>query len=777
MSYEPLHHKYRPQTFADLVGQEAIATTLSNALQLNKIAPAYLFAGPRGTGKTSSARILAKSLNCLKGNSPTDQPCGICEVCRSITNGSSLDVIEIDAASNTGVDNIRELIERAQFAPVQCRHKVYIIDECHSLSASSFNALLKTLEEPPSHVVFVLATTDPQRVLPTIISRCQRFDFRRIPLDAMVQHLQHIAGKESISITPEALLTVAQISQGGLRDAESMLDQLSLLPSEVTIAQVWNLVGAVPEQDLMQLLQAIAADHPEAVLDRVRAIMDRGREPLVVLQNLTSFYRDLLIAKTAGDRADLVAITPATWAELRQFAQTQDVGKILQGQQHLRACEAQIKNTTQPRLWLEVALLGLLPSALNVTQQVVASPSPRAVSPQPGVGAIRESPLPPSYQPVAATPTPATPVSQPQTGERSYGQTPAVAATSAPQSDSPPPSRGVGTRHAVSLPGSASGHLPNPETQAPQVPNSPADLNDLQSLWQQVLAHLPPLSQALLKQQGTLISVQEHEVRLGFRSQELIKIAAEPKLPQIKAAFTQVLGRAIQVRLEVSGDSATPAPATSQAQRSLPTAPVQPPAATPAATPAASITTQPAPVSAGRQSLPAQRPTQTTPPVQTVTVANGQGNVPLTQPVAVAKPGIATVNPSANYQVSRPQQTTKVYVDESEAIAAAQKLADMFGGTVVADFEDSDSFYRDRIDQSSEPMNDISLEVEDFSDIAEEVIETAAMPQPLSWAENGRFPQGISFAESANNVMPIDEEEEAEILLGLASEEFGGMEF
>ncbi len=705
MSYEPLHHKYRPQTFADLVGQEAIATTLSNALKLKKIAPAYLFAGPRGTGKTSSARILAKSLNCLKGDSPTDQPCGVCEVCRSITNGSSLDVIEIDAASNTGVDNIRELISRAQFAPVQCRYKVYIIDECHSLSASAFNALLKTLEEPPSHVVFVLATTDPQRVLPTIISRCQRFDFRRIPLDAMVQHLQHIAAKESINITPEALLAVAQISQGGLRDAESMLDQLSLLPGEVTLAQVWHLVGAVPEQDLMQLLQAIAADHPEAVLDRVRAIMDRGREPLVVLQNLTSFYRDLLIAKTAGDRADLVAITPTTWAELRQFAQTQDLGKILQGQQHLRACEAQIKNTTQPRLWLEVALLGLLPSALNVTQQVVASPSPRAVSPQPGTQ--------PSYQPVAATPTPATPVSQPQAGERSYGQTPAVAATPAPQT-----------------------YQPKPETQARQVPNSPADLNDLQSLWQQVLAHLPLPSQALLKQHGTLVSVQEHEVRLGFRSQNLIKIAAEPKLPQIKAAFTQVLGRAIQVRLEVSGDRATPAAATSQPQRSLPTAPVQPPAATPAAT---SPTPQPAPVSAGRQSLPAQRPTQTTP--------------------------------------SRPQSTTKVcttkvYVDESEAIAAAQKLADMFDGTVVADFEDEDNFYRDRIEQSSEPMNDISLEVEDFSDTVEEVVETVAMPQPLSWAENGRSPNNFM-----NNFMPTDEEDEAKKLSDLKGEEFGGYDF
>ncbi|MFM7546586.1 MAG: DNA polymerase III subunit gamma/tau, partial [Synechococcales cyanobacterium] len=196
MGYEPLHHKYRPQVFADLVGQAAIATTLTHAIEQQKIAPAYLFCGPRGTGKTSSARILAKSLNCINGDAPTASPCGKCEVCRTITHGSALDVIEIDAASNTGVDNIRELIEKSQFAPIQCRYKVYVIDECHMLSTAAFNALLKTLEEPPQRVVFVLATTDPQRVLPTIISRCQRFDFRRISLDAMVPHLQTIAHEE-----------------------------------------------------------------------------------------------------------------------------------------------------------------------------------------------------------------------------------------------------------------------------------------------------------------------------------------------------------------------------------------------------------------------------------------------------------------------------------------------------------------------------------------------------------------------------------------------------
>lgn len=299
--YEPLHLKYRPQRFAEVVGQGAVVQTLANAIRLGRVAPAYLFCGPRGTGKTSSARILAKSLNCEQG--PTPDPCQVCSQCRAITAGSSLDVIEIDAASNTGVDNIRELIERAQFAPVNSRYKVYVIDECHMLSNAAFNALLKTLEEPPPRVVFVLATTDPQRVLPTIVSRCQRFDFRRIPLDDMVAHLGQIAAQEGIPIAPEALHLVAQLAQGGLRDAERLLDQLSLLEGSITPEAVWDLVGGIPERQLLDLTDALLAQDVQAVLAQTRQLLERGREPLVVLQSLVVFYRDLLLAKTAPPTA------------------------------------------------------------------------------------------------------------------------------------------------------------------------------------------------------------------------------------------------------------------------------------------------------------------------------------------------------------------------------------------------------------------------------------------------------------------------------------------
>ncbi|MBW4663544.1 MAG: DNA polymerase III subunit gamma/tau [Chroococcus sp. CMT-3BRIN-NPC107] len=502
MSYEPLHHKYRPQTFADLVGQEAIATTLTNAIRKSQIAPAYLFTGSRGTGKTSSARILSKSLNCLSSATPTEKPCGKCDACQGITKGTALDVIEIDAASNTGVDNIREIIERAQFAPVQCRYKVYAIDECHMLSSAAFNCLLKTLEEPPKSVVFILATTDPERVLPTIISRCQRFDFRRIPVQAIVDHLRYIATEEAISISSDALLLVAQLAQGGLRDAESLLDQLSLLSGEITIERVWDIAGSVSEKDCLELLNAIALCHPDTILESARKIMDRGREPLIVLQNLASFYRDLLIAKTAPSRSDLVSLTSATWESLRKLASNVEIATIVNGQQHLAKSEIQIKNSTQPRLWLEVTLLGLL--STNTAQT-------------PGVAIPQQISSVPSQEP-----KPISVVEQKPTAVSVVDHSPVPEKAIAP-----------------------------PEISSQPLESEPVVAED-SDLWQKVVKEIQPLSaQALVSQHCRLLSFDGSLARIGITSQQLLKLA-QNKIPNIEAAFQNLVTQKVKVVLEVS---------------------------------------------------------------------------------------------------------------------------------------------------------------------------------------------------------------------------------
>ncbi len=537
MTYEPLHHKYRPQTFAELVGQEAIAQTLTSAILQERIAPAYLFTGPRGTGKTSSARIFAKSLNCISTGAPTPTPCGKCNVCQEIARGSTLDVIEIDAASNTGVDNIRDLIERAQFAPVQCRYKVYVIDEVHMLSTQAFNALLKTLEEPPDRVVFVLATTDPQRVLQTIISRCQKFDFRRIPLDSMTGHLHKIAQLENINIASDAVKMVAQIAQGGLRDAESLLDQLSLFSGEITVERVWDLVGAVPENDLMDLLEAIEKDDPTALIDMTRHLMDRGREPLIVLQSLAGFYRDLLIASSAPKRSDLVALTAGTWEKLCTFARNWDAELILAGQKHLQTHEVQIKNTTQPRLWLEVTLLGLLPSAIRTQQQPISEP--RA-----GTGA-------PPLQSRAGTGAPPL-----QSGGN---QTAHIEQSSVPNSPNPPQSsQPIATRTENTSSSQNPVPIATAETNySDNSTNITGDEIDLNRVWEQVLAQVRPHgTQSLLRQHGQLVIFRNNTAHVKISSQPLLNMVKD-KVPNIEEAFLQVFNRRVTVKVALTNPAET----------------------------------------------------------------------------------------------------------------------------------------------------------------------------------------------------------------------------
>ncbi len=360
--HKPFHQKYRPNNLDELVGQKFISITLKQALLTKKIAPAYLFNGPRGTGKTSSARIFAKSLNCQASDQPTITPCCKCDLCRQITNGSALDIIEIDAASNTGVENIREIIERARFAPTQARWKVYVIDECHMLSTAASNALLKTIEEPPSRVVFILATTNPERVLNTIKSRCQKFDFRRISPSDIFQHLSEIAEKESIKYEVQALKMIAKRSNGGMRDAQSLLEQLNLLPEGITISNIQNLLGEVSESELTNLIKSLVENNPESLIDTCNKLYDAGNEPLQIIIGLLNITRDLLLHTINNKYSDLYYTSDEFRDELDKISKTINKSTIINWHNNLRNIEYQIKSSDNPRLWFEIHLTGLLDS-------------------------------------------------------------------------------------------------------------------------------------------------------------------------------------------------------------------------------------------------------------------------------------------------------------------------------------------------------------------------------------------------------------------------------
>jgi len=405
---QALYRKWRPHLWEQVVGQEHIVHTLKNAIRTNRVGHAYLFAGPRGTGKTTSARLLAKAVNCLAENL-ADRPCDQCEHCRAVNEGRFLDLIEIDAASNTSVDDVRDLRDKINFAPSQGRYKVYIIDEVHMLSTAAFNALLKTLEEPPAHAIFILATTEVHKIPATVLSRCQRHEFRRIPVNAIVAYLREMIGSEHLQVDDEALTLVARQSTGCMRDAISLLDQLTSTGERVSLEMAQTVLGTATSQVVVGLVGAILAGDTAAGLNHVHRALDSGSDPRQFTRQVVDYLRNLLLIRMGnGEQVDA---TPEARAQLAQHAQAFDLAHLLGTVRLFNQAASDTSSGWQPGLPLELALVEAVqlkdaplqvvaaaPAAAQPAQQAAPVAAPAAAAPEPVL-----SPAPSGGAPAAPT--------------------------------------------------------------------------------------------------------------------------------------------------------------------------------------------------------------------------------------------------------------------------------------------------------------------------------------------------------------------------------------
>lgn len=402
--YQALYRKYRPMIFRDVVGQSHITTTLKNEIKNRKIAHAYLFSGTRGTGKTTCARILAKGVNCP--NAKDGDPCNECAFCHGVNDGTLLDVIEIDGASNTGVDNIRDLRDEALYTPSMASYKVYIIDEVHMLSTGAFNALLKILEDPPSHVIFVLATTEAHKIAPTILSRCQRFDFRRLTQDDIVAHLSNIARKEGLSAKQEALYQIASLSDGAMRDAVSMLDQCAASGVEITLPHVLLVMGLCGENELLSLAEAIVQNNVSSALGQLSELYDQSASMSNVCSSLLELFRKLMICKAVEDPSSILQCDAELIRKIQALGRNLSLERVLYCLTRLEEVLSALPRSFSPRAMVEMCLFSLCDPRLEYDSSALLA---RISALESRLSSAPAATLPPVQQPIQNTPEKETP--------------------------------------------------------------------------------------------------------------------------------------------------------------------------------------------------------------------------------------------------------------------------------------------------------------------------------------------------------------------------------
>lgn len=521
MSYQVIARKYRPQRFADVVGQEHVTQTLSNAIASGRIAHAYLFSGPRGTGKTTIARIFAKCLNATDGPSVDFKDDD--ERCVEITQGRALDVLEIDGASNNGVEQVRELRDTAPYAPATCRYKVYIIDEVHMLTTAAFNALLKTLEEPPAHVKFLFATTEPEKVLPTILSRCQRFDLRRIPAAKIVSHLELIAKQEGVTIEPPALQAIARGADGGMRDAESTLDQLiSFCGETIQESDVLSMFGLTSQTQVLSLGEAVLRTDAAGALGQLHELTTGGKELSRLVGDLLDHFRNVMIYQVSEGDTGILEISEAEQTALAEQAQLADRSAVSRILEVLADCEIQLRNATSKKILVEVALMKAMDAARAMSLNDVLDRL-QELRDAGGGEALEVARPVPAAEPVKKAKT------EPKADPKSEQKTETVRQVAVEPIAETKPER-----------------APEPTPQVKEEPTpQPVPATDLSTVWAVMLDTLGVFSRAYF-QEAFLKSIESDDVTIGF---------PEAFAPQMELANSKETNQSLIAALSKAGHS------------------------------------------------------------------------------------------------------------------------------------------------------------------------------------------------------------------------------